>query len=466
MSQKTNDTSPDSRPAITELDQNYLIPMVEPATTRTSFDQSILTASSTSDNPTKVFDDCQRLSLDNPRPISNTQSVSHEQAHTNESPTKQGFVQALPILAENTIERNDSTMSTTAIVTVPQVAKRYHAYPIYIRKHSDRHRSLPTELPHVQSQSSLTEDLADWLMLPGIQSEEIPSQEWDAESAVACSSMSIVSCPAITVVTDWTDSTALDQRETIAEHSISISTTPTPGQETFDLPQDSFPTMQKTTSPDFLEPQHHIVTNRERAASVRSTSSIITRKPLPPTAKICQEVLVAAAEKTMKIDPNGLNLNPVIAGSTPNSELSALQHKMVSQEYDANNKTELRPDASLANKVSSEYISKEPESQQNITPKEMMSHGNVMNNEAVSQQNVLLDASTVAQAPPLNLPAEPVIEERFSIPEKVSVPLPPPDIEDKISTPSPPPITTKPTSAQAKRRAAHQRRMELAFGNS
>jgi hypothetical protein len=485
MLQKTHNTSPNMRPPIPELDQSHLSPMPEPAAIRKSFDQSILTASYTSDNRTKVFDDCQRLSLDNPRPTFNPQNISSERAPTNDSPSKQGFVQALPILAENTIERSDSTMSTTAIMTVPQVAKRYHANPIYIRKHPDRYRSLPTELPHVQSQSSLTEDLADWMMLPRIQSEKIPSHEWDADAVVASSSMSVMSCPAVTGANINVESASAGEREITAEHSTATTSTPVTINEPVDQQLSKPPTIQIGRTSAYLEPEHHIAGNRERAASVRSTSSIIMRKPLPFSAKINSEIMIATSDTTGETDMPSINTSLdcsppwVTTNATPDIELSAIQEKMVSQQYVTAPEAELAQIASPTKTLSYESTRSDkdeaqrhlkpedmmkPESvtdntaqsQQNVTPENIVNQAYLTTNEAASQHNAQFDANTVTRAP---LPAEAVIEEKISIPEQVSVPLTPP-------IPSLPPITAKPMSAQAKRRAAHQHRMELAFGNN
>lgn len=394
-------------PTFPEPEQNHLNPVFEYATTRRSCDQSMLTVSSTLGHQTKIYDDRQRMSLDNGRPPHNAQVVSCQPEAYNQSPKAQGSGRALPMVTENTIERNDSTMSTTAIVTVPQVAKRYHASPIYIRKYPDRHRSLPTELPHVQSQSSLTEDLADWIMLPGMQSETSSSQEWDASSAVASSSMSVVSCPAVTEVTIQMESTPLGERDKMAEGSLATATTPTMKAEIFEPQQTNVWTTQETKSPTLLEPHQQSVANQERAASIRSTSSIITRKPLPPTARISPEIIVATIDKAMEPDEKIRN-HPIslslVTTSTHDANLLVLYEKMLSET-------------------------------------------SVTNEEAESQQKSPLNASTTTEATLPSLSSRP-------------------DIEDKIPIPSPPPIIPKPMSAQAKRRATHQRRMEIAFGGS
>ncbi|KAF1936081.1 hypothetical protein EJ02DRAFT_388009, partial [Clathrospora elynae] len=94
------------------------------------------------------------------------------------------------------IERNDSTMSTTATVSVPMVARRCRASSIDITRQSDKHRSLPSELPHLQSQSSLIDDLMDYV-LPGATSERLPSRECADSSTLSVPSISVTPIPTI-----------------------------------------------------------------------------------------------------------------------------------------------------------------------------------------------------------------------------------------------------------------------------
>jgi hypothetical protein len=90
-------------------------------------------------------------------------------------------------LVDTTIERNDSTMSTTATVSVPMVARRYRATSIDIQR-----RSLPSELPHLKSQPSLIDDLADYV-LPSAASERVPTKAWAASPTLPVPSISVTS---------------------------------------------------------------------------------------------------------------------------------------------------------------------------------------------------------------------------------------------------------------------------------
>ena len=93
-----------------------------------------------------------------------------------------------------TIERTDSTLSTQATVSVPMLARRYRATSIDIQRHSEKHRSLPSELPHLKSQPSLIDDLADYVM-PSAASERLPSREWPNSPTISIPSISVTSTP-------------------------------------------------------------------------------------------------------------------------------------------------------------------------------------------------------------------------------------------------------------------------------
>jgi hypothetical protein len=94
-------------------------------------------------------------------------------------------------LVDTTIERNDSTMSTTATVSVPMVARRYRATSIDIQR-----RSLPSELPHLKSQPSLIDDLAEYV-LPSAASERVPTKAWATSPTLSVPSISVTSSPTI-----------------------------------------------------------------------------------------------------------------------------------------------------------------------------------------------------------------------------------------------------------------------------
>ena len=98
--------------------------------------------------------------------------------------------------ANTSIERNDSTLSTQATVGVPMVARRYRATSIDIQRHTEKHRSLPSELPYLKSQPSLIDDLAGYV-LPSVASDKLPSREWTASPTLSVPSISLTSSPTI-----------------------------------------------------------------------------------------------------------------------------------------------------------------------------------------------------------------------------------------------------------------------------
>jgi hypothetical protein len=77
---------------------------------------------------------------------------------------------------------------------VPMLARRYQATSIDIQRHTDRHKSLPSELPYFKSQPSLIDDLADYV-LPSATSERLPSKEWATSPTFSSPSISVTSSP-------------------------------------------------------------------------------------------------------------------------------------------------------------------------------------------------------------------------------------------------------------------------------
>jgi hypothetical protein len=227
-------------------------------------------------------------SLDSARPHSHPEQSQDYIRPTPRPRPSSDFGQVLPTVAEKTIERNDSTMSTTDVKSV-QVAKRYHANPIYIHKHTGRRTSMPSVLPHVLSQSSLTEDLAAWMTT--VHSEKLGSAEWDVGSSVSSPSMSVVSCPAVTPTLLYTDR-ADDNTVGGARHESLAPKISEQRQDANAFTQNDTALVKNTntfsldTIPASLRtPSDEAMNTRSRAASIQSiSSSIISCKPLPPTA--------------------------------------------------------------------------------------------------------------------------------------------------------------------------------------
>jgi hypothetical protein len=129
------------------------------------------------------------------------------------------FVQSLPTVTEKPIERTDSTISTTAVMVKPQLAQRY-------RRHPDRHRSLPSlpsELPHLQNQSSLAEDLADWMLTSP---QGVDGRSTESDIFPPSPSPSVASCPAATHVPEWNTTASSTSKLSVIARKPLPGTTP------------------------------------------------------------------------------------------------------------------------------------------------------------------------------------------------------------------------------------------------
>jgi hypothetical protein len=345
-----------------------------------------------------------RRASDSTIPEEDIEQVQHRHTYPAVTRPRSDFEAPLATVVENTVERNDS--GTSGIVTMPQVAKRYPVNPVYIRRHPGRHRSLPSELPYLQSQSSLTEDLADWMSLPGVQSEKLPSIEWDASSDMASPSMSVASCPAVThapMEDVKGEQTPVEGVDGLPGVSRTASTRSSKGDDELSHADENDAEGARAQSSIHLDPFQNSHHSRERAASVISTTSSMTRKPRPSTP-------------TLHITPSTLSL-----ASTVNDPHSSNIRQTVSL-----------PHHSTAPSQS----------------------GAIHDNELLLQQGNPMRRTYNSDIPPPVPPKDPFVGGSGMVPPRS-------DTQTNHAEPHAPP---KPSSAQAKRRAAHQRRMELAFG--
>ncbi|KAH7079500.1 hypothetical protein FB567DRAFT_606759, partial [Paraphoma chrysanthemicola] len=358
------------------------------AATRSSFDHM--------PRPYRTASGQARTSLDNARPSSHPERLQTVNSPEMGPRTSIDVLQPLPTLDEKTVERNDSTTSTSGVVAVSQVGKRYSPTPVFIRRHVGRHRSLPSELPHVQSQSSLTEDLADWAdwMLPaGVQSEQLKSTEWDAQSDLLSPSMSVVSCPAATQATTST--------LTLGSSNVARKPLPATSKINGDL---------ITSSPiQIQEPQLCSPGNEQDQTSTHQASE--AEQPKSTSHSSTQSLIHTSS-------------HPI----SEDAELSVLQQKLLEQNY-----VQLFPTPPTFPRPTAE------ESKQTTNPQ-----------------------PTITAPPPQDQPvaATPTTPSAYA-PELTQV------LEQQSDMAAFGTATiSKPMTAQAKRRAAHQRRMEIAFGRA
>jgi hypothetical protein len=409
-------TSPTMGSPLPELENLPIQHATDRSLAQNLFDQFLSIPSTTSHNT--------RKSLDSARPYSHP-AQSHNQAHPATRPrTLSDFAGTLPTVAERTVERNDSTTSTTAIITVPQVAKRYHASPVYIRRHAGRHRSMPSVLPHVQSQSSLTEDLAAWMTT--VHSDKLESAEWDASSVVSSTSISVASCPVATPAPVYASQVDQTHNEIHQDEA--------PVASASEQEPDAAPFVQDTEHAPHRAPNIDTINNQDCAAFMHSTSSsIITRKPLPSTATIHTWMQTTTSAPTINKERSKFIDTTIYKPyrSPPTSppdvfedtELSLLQQNMLRQTY--------VPDIEMP------VLEKDRIPQAAPIPE-------LPNDDTIARDEVPASAKEILP----QAAAEPVVEPPYD------------DTRAKEEEAQ----VTKPMSAQAKRRAAHRRRMELDFG--
>ena len=98
----------------------------------------------------------------------------------------------LNAVVDRIIERTQSIASTTASIRMPVLAKRYRPRPVHVRTPHLRHHSLPSELPAFQKQSSLEDDLKEW-MIHTAASDQSVEIDLDRSPTVSSTTASIAS---------------------------------------------------------------------------------------------------------------------------------------------------------------------------------------------------------------------------------------------------------------------------------
>lgn len=523
----------------------------------------------------------RRSSLDSVR-VHTSQEQTHHQdlarqiARLN---TSVAAVKSLPTLTEASIERNDSTNSIKAEVRLSTIAKRHQPTSVYIRRSTEGHPSLPSVLPPVESQPSLVEDLANW-MVPNSQikrfsvaEKEVPSHS--RSPTLSSPSNSIASCPPTTGGPSYEPYSlnsssrlkSLSEPKPKIERHVrqkqgSVSSLKRGDELFFTFARTDSNSSQFVESPKSL---HSMPTNQilqERAASIRSTASSITRKPLPATSAISvssNTSLPISSSSDTSLDPSDIPLpaessdenldeatcskeDPSVdssptttistdsqgsATNTPSSltplsddaELSLLQQKMLHQNYVAIENEPVKSESKHEKMTDDKPISAgeekgdhtvhtdkplEPreldkaESRKPLLQTEKQSQNTQGNNDNNNNNNSNDNDNNNNNSdsnnnnennnndnnnndntnkPHQHSPSTTSSPSRKSSIRGPTTPNPnlPPQTEPQpnISTtetlppaPQPPPAKPKPMSAQAKRRAMHQRRMELAFGQT
>lgn len=343
----------------------------------------------------------------------------------------------LTTLEENSLERNESTSSNNTSSTFPKYVRRQHPRSRY------RHRSLPDMLPMIPGQPSLTEQLANWFPL-GSRSSDCSTTEWDASSTISSPQNSIASCSMITEESE-------DYEPVIETANVATQHSPEPDRKIIHIRSGSassprlsdelfFAVDSKPRSHSESTAEHIIdassaldssqAQSQEASSGYRRYPSNVVRKPLPPTSVF-----------TMNIIPP----TPVSAFGRP--ALSSGQTlRNDSTKIVAISEDETTPPAVVMPDLI-RFVQQTAASRQVVPPKRQAENS----------------PPPVPDKRPITPPKEPTTP-TTPVPPTASVALkstvPPTD-----AVPQPNPAPSKPMSAQAKRRAAHQRRMELAYGS-
>jgi hypothetical protein len=557
--QRTRDgTSPTGFKSLSIPQQPHLALQEEQISTRKSFDQF--------PNTKPTIPDRSRASMDSARPCSHPEQP-HEVATLGVRPrTSSDLVRPMPTLPEKTVERNDSTTSTIAVIDVPRLARRFHANHVYIRRQPERHQSLPSELPYLQSQTLLTDDLADWIVPASAQSEKLKSTEWDSRTAVPSPSTPII--PNSVVTRDPVDTPQTTRTEP-SDHSMTpgaimptpvvsevwkidlgggtlgtMIPTPTKSRHGDDetsalLPTSTTETDDGSMTPDTVvtrpalssndddgptetsqesrillnndsttpndtestpiisvnsndnepieKPCHEQqnpspvdshqaaplssnTTDRDCAASIRSHLSSIIRKPLPAAARISPTVDIAKpAAHTNASSPCQSSFVLVAQPSYDQAGIDILFARPSTDEPMATNSEPTPPQEQTCVGIGKEDADAHVEKEQIA---QVPTESSIANSKstypgyqyiAPSVVPIAAEKSSIASSESAD-PESPYVanhETSSTVPMPIELPA-----ERVRPNSSDAPIAVKPMSAQAKRRAAHQRRMELAFGGS
>jgi hypothetical protein len=157
---------------------------------RRSFDQVRSPASSAQQRPSAP--------LAQPRP----------RAYSDQAPTPSSTIRPrtsldqarpLPTLNEKPLERYDSnaSVSVTEAATVPLTTLRYRPKAVNVKKPPVKHHSAPSTLPSLSGQTSLMDDLSNWV-LPASARDSYQSNDSPISVITSTPSTSITSSPVLT----------------------------------------------------------------------------------------------------------------------------------------------------------------------------------------------------------------------------------------------------------------------------
>ncbi|KAI8933264.1 hypothetical protein NX059_009895 [Plenodomus lindquistii] len=406
---------------------------------------------------TTQFEDCNpRISSSLPSPRLTTLQRSRAlSSHMRPSTTRNSepnlpsdVVSELSTRKASPIQRNDSTASTLASINTSMVARRYRAYAVEIHPQREKHQSLPSELPQLRHQSSLMNDLEGYV-LASAASERLPSREWTSSAALTPRRMSVTGCPDIPEVEP--NATEAVNAETADADVVDAKELPKPTNDNGDTLSSHRDTLDCSTDIAICAKSDvEEVALLDHSSRLKSSQSLTRRKPVPAATRVDRS--------------RSLPTIPMV--DVPSSSNLQSQDHSLSNDDDDMPLFILRE--RLRNQKCTEVFGANlEEGTSAFTPQ---SDDLVVVGALVEEQDTAKgDEANVARTATPMMSAEKLTTPEEEIPslEVASAPTPQTStasmkLAESIRSTS----SSKSMSAQARRRAAHARRMEIAFGKA
>ena len=398
--------------------------------------------------------------------------------------------------ADTTLERNDSTMSTTATVCVPMVARRHRATSIDIQRHGEKHRSLPSELPYLKSQPSLIDDLADYV-LPSAASEGLPRRVWATSPTSSVPSISVTSSPttghALPSVLEATSD--IDRNSSQSMSQSAIAHNDTAGRSAPPRQQDSTETIAPTRSQDdpvrwransigpertpSLQSTHSSMLTPLSPTSLANVSNFVDEEPIRrpssqrPSQRLAKRMSHASSSRSYIASPS-----PTIATiAEPTPPSISTEKEVVSQEVipapvPPSSPRSITNDASQPIPANTTEVAEELGDDDvvlSVLRRRLRKQNNVkkMAEDLVRAKDAGESTPTEGQSPVVQTEGRPTIAAAGNSLSQTTSTV---HVRDEAylvpSNDSQVSLASKPMSAQAKRREATRRRMQLAFSES
>ena len=445
-----------------------------------------------------VLDDRARASFDMARPRANSEQLRTRRSFEVRSRASQDQVRPMPTLTERPIERFNSTASVAVgdAVSVPLASMRYRSKPVNVRKPPVKHRSLPSssELPSFPSQTSLMDDLSTWITpqsahdscrsvqsIPGI--DTVPSVI-ESTSATSTTSSPVVpsspvSCPP--VMLDATSFFAPPVSTNPIADQKSVNYSPASAISILTPPSRPAPPPPVTSPPPIppkiplnqppQPPQNFPMAQSKSQENLqRSGSSPIPpplgrrRRPIPSSKNTINNVDTSIEKGTDAVT----RPSSAVPAKTLPSESSALQERPRSPKHQqsAAQKNELHHLTSSASATDKYPISLSASNAPAVPalPTELPQPHAGDTPSRDSQQPVRHTPSTASATDKYPIALSPTSSPPILNTSSQFLPSAANSVETLVNETPSAPTAARPITALAKRRAAHAKRMQMAFG--